>query len=277
MKNFLSIALVVREEQLYIAEFVEFHLLQGVDHFYIIEHERDSDELYNVLKSYIEEGFVTYLQCKGERQQVLRFQMILDEYGHQNEWIAFIDADEFLFPAQKDISIRDVLLHLPKDCGAYAVHWTMFGSNGHKHKTPGLVIERFTKRAKEINRHVKSIVRPDQILCVGKNPHCFYVREGSKVLCGVNTVKSLPKEYAIMDEKIPEYLRINHYHTKSELEYRKRKLLPDANSGRIHAPERVDQMFLAHDVNEVIDIAATLYAKKVKEGLARRGLLKENK
>ncbi len=53
-----------------------------------------------------------------------------------------------------------------------------------------------------------------------------------------------------------EILRVNHYHTKSKGEYFKRKLEnPDAGTGRPYTRERVEEMFAAHDLNEVEDLS----------------------
>lgn len=265
----LSIAAIVRDENDYLPEWIEFHLLQGVEHFYITEHEPRNGKLRELLAPYLFEGLVTLAQRTGRRPQLVNYQSVLEWYEGTSEWIAFIDADEFLFAPGN--SLRDGLKDMPPDIGAYAVNWTLFGSNGHKFKTEGLVVERFTKRSDKFNPHVKSIVRPSLIKSVGKNPHCFYLKDDARGTRGYLSYQHiLPKEYALMHEPISSPFRLNHYHTKSEIEYRKKKLYPRADNGELYSIERVDEMFKAHDCNDVEDLLAADFASQIKENLKKR-------
>lgn len=259
-KYFLSICTVIRNEGPYFEEWVRFHRLQGVEHFYIYLNSSVGEDLETnavVLKQQEIGKDITIVRQPGKRQQCICFQHCLQVFGHESEWIAFIDTDEFLWSPTID-NVQAVLRidwfkHLTKENTAgIAVHWVMFGSNGHKEKTDGLVIERFTRRAGSVNNHVKSIVRPRYIKSCGSDPHSFLPKEGFTIIDERGVV--LPPNYANSTTGSADILRINHYHTKSRAEFFSRKLgNPDANSARKYNHEQVEQMFLAHDLNEVED------------------------
>ena len=58
-ENYLSLALMIKNESKYIQEWIEYHLLVGVDKFYIYDNE-STDDLKNILKVYIDQGIVEY-------------------------------------------------------------------------------------------------------------------------------------------------------------------------------------------------------------------------
>lgn len=273
MTYFLSIAAIVRNEEDYLPEWIEFHLLQGVEHFYIFEHDPKSTDLEDVLAPYIETKVVTYDTWKGKKPQLPCYDYILGTYGRDNEWIAFIDADEFLYPSISSVRSIPALLHeLPEYCSIYAVHWVLYGSNGHLYPNGDLVTDRFVRRAASPDKHVKSIVKPSLVIGPSGNPHAFVKKPKTRVLRGSDFATPLPDRYAILPSPVMEPLRINHYHTKSEYEYRKRRMYPRADNGEIFTIERVDEMFRAHDINEVPDLSATQWSKEIRDSLIRKGL-----
>jgi hypothetical protein len=59
--------------------------------------------------------------------------------------MAFIDLDEFLFPAT--VPALAGALAGYEDCAGVSVPWFMFGFSGHDTPPSGLVIENYTERA----------------------------------------------------------------------------------------------------------------------------------
>lgn len=250
MKHYLSVCAVVRDEAPYLAEWITFHLLQGVEHFYLYLNDC-KDKTWEILVPYINAGVVTETLIEGTKVQLPAYQQCLDAFGEDNEWIAFIDVDEFLhstnYPLQTHLKTTEQFGSI----GGVAARWWLYGSNGHKTQTDGLVIERFTKKARYPDKHVKSIIRPSLGGFVGKNPHSFRFPAG--IFCVDTLLKKLPEEYAIMLGQTADNIRINHYHTKSKEEYMQRKRNPDVGSGVIHSRARLEEMFHAHDLNDIED------------------------
>ena len=57
------------------------------------------------------------------------------EYKNSCKYIAFIDADEFLFPLNEGESVANIvssILDVEPKAGGLAVNWRMFGSSFHE-------------------------------------------------------------------------------------------------------------------------------------------------
>ena len=56
---YLSVGAIFRDEARYLPEWLEFHLCQGVEHFFLYDHHSSSDAHMPVLDPYIAAGLVT--------------------------------------------------------------------------------------------------------------------------------------------------------------------------------------------------------------------------
>lgn len=221
----LSICAVFKNEAPYLREWIEFHRIVGVERFYLYENG-SSDEWQSVIKSYIREGIVRLVdwstgpgQLRGSKWLVGAYQHFIEHYAGRNDWVAFIDCDEFLFsPCESDVS--NLLGQRPFcEYGALGVNWMCFGSGKQNHFHSDPVIQRFALRSKDedrINGHIKTILRMDCAAGATNSPHCFDVRGGTRGESG---------EFVDGSFRFPpthKWLRINHYVTKSKEEWDRR-------------------------------------------------------
>jgi hypothetical protein len=202
----------IRDEARYLEEWIEYYLVAGVDHFFFYE-KFSQDNYRDVLKPYIDQGLVTlfdnwtHVPVSPAAEQ----DCILRSVG-RFEWVGFIDADEFVV-IEDGRSIGQFLSEHRTAVGV-ALHWYVFGSNGHQKRPAGPVIAEYARRAAGPNRHVKCFLRPE---CVAKyrNSHSWYYRwmrrpvteTGRKV--GGSTSAPATAQAAW----------INHYHHKSDQDY----------------------------------------------------------
>lgn len=236
-KNFkynLSLTMCVKDESAYILEWLEYHLLQGVDHFYIYNNN-GTDNTSELLKPYIQKGIVTWRVFPGMEMQEEIYNDAITHYKNETRWMGFIDCDEFIVP-MKHRSLAKALKEY-EDFSQILMHWVLYGSSGHKKKTKGFVIERFTKHDSQVNSFTKAILNPRACLYAGV--HRSYVlgdtvNEHKKVL---NRAR-----YAFT----ADILRVNHYVIKSAEEYLMKK-----NRGRAVLTPFDDNFFQAHDRNDV--------------------------
>lgn len=245
MGYYLTVCAVVKDEALYLEEWIEFHLLQGVEHFFLYEN-CSNDNTVKILKNYERAGLVTWKTLDANPCQFVAYKDALGVHGNKTKWMAFLDCDEFLFHSQGLLS--DKLKGYEQFPGV-AARWILFGSNGEEEYREELVINRFTTRAARPDKHVKTILQPARTKSVGKNPHCFYL----DAPCVDENRKRLPKEYGVMYGRTANLFRIHHYHTKSKAEYMARKKNPDPGTGIVQPQKRVEEMFHAHDVGEIVD------------------------
>lgn len=264
---FLTVCAIAKNEANYIEEFIVYHQLMGVEHFFIYDNESTDATLQTLLK--FPDELVTVIPWPKNPPQFEAYNHFLKStWATQTEWCAFIDIDEFLVP-KIDFSApaRKFLQTLPLSVSVFAPRWRLFGSNGLVSGSNDLVIERFTRRCAAPDKHVKSIVRTAKVSSVGNNPHVFRVIEGDIVDEKLN---KLPKEYAILEPGPADLFCIHHYHTKSMAEYFERKLSkPDPGSGRNYSNKQVEEMFYAHDVNEVYDFSAAKWNEAVRDKLSQ--------
>ena len=258
-KHGLSVVCAVKNEAEDLLEWLHFHRLAGVDHFYLYDNE-STDETRTVIKSFPWPDMITYHYVEGDFGQIRAFHHAIDSYRNSSEWCAFIDADEFLYPIEGD-SIKDVLKDV-SSAPAVAVYWLNFGSNGHKERPQGLCIKSFTRRAPDdFPDHyvMKSIVRPDAIVAY-LHPHqslvlgC-YVQEDGTPIFPIGGRCSVPKR---------RRLAINHYYTKS-----RQQLLKKRERGRPLGegdPERIRAMefFTLRDRNDVEDSTIQKFLPELK-------------
>ena len=115
-KYTLSIASVIRNEAKYLKEWIEFHRLIGVDHFYLYNNN-STDRLYRVLNPYIRKGIVTLIQWPdvlGPHEEsdyeahiwALSTQIPAYENAikyaavRETKWLALLNTDEYLVPVE---------------------------------------------------------------------------------------------------------------------------------------------------------------------------------
>ena len=259
---YLSIGAVTRNEAAYIEEWIEFHLLQGVEHFFILDNESTDDTL-KILQRYANEGIVTLGITKEHPCQRAAYNEILFRYKMLSKWIAFIDVDEFLYSPTGE-NLRNLLKPLRSYAGL-AVHWKIFGSSDFKYKNPGLVIERFRHCAPEVNGHVKSIMQSAKTIEMDADPHTFIavgqiIDENKKVQ---------ERHYAVVPGGTADLFCINHYATKSLEEALARWKLPRSDNHAIRL-KGWEERFKSLDRNEVSNDYLLKYAPQVNEAIKRR-------
>lgn len=247
MTHYLSLCAILRGEELYLAEFLNYYIKQGVEQFYLYDNS-DNKEQLKVVQPYIDHGLVTWYKLPGLKQQRVAYNHCINTYKKETEWCAFFDCDEFLW-STKDIYFVTTLKNIydRDDINGLAVHWMLFGSSGHLSYSPEPVTRRFTKRAAHVNPHVKSIMRMKHTECMSNDPHTFEVSTGIIV---DESFSVMPRHYAT-EPGTANVMRLNHYFTKSYQELMIRKTTkPDANSG---VYKDAQMMFDSHDCNDATD------------------------
>ena len=173
-EHLLAAAIRVKDEARFLPEWLAHHHNLGFEHFFVYDNN-SSDDIGSVIAPFAERGLVTHLPWPNVPASPSCEADLLARFGHRCAWVAFFDADEFLFETEPG-ALREALRefgHRP----AIAVNWRFFGSAGHESIPAGLVTERFDRAEAGGNRHVKVIARPATIHRY-RNSHNFYYRFG---------------------------------------------------------------------------------------------------
>lgn len=182
--HYLSVYCRFRDEAKWLREWLEYHLLVGVEHFYLFDH-LSKDNPRAVLEPYIKRGLVTYTYFNEElgKPHCATFikmskQAVEQARGH-TRWLALIDSDEFLV-ASNGGNLKQTLKRYERH-PAVVVNWQMFGTNGVEQiPADKLMLELLTKRAPrdyEQNKHIKTILQPS--LSTGAGIHEGHYPPGS--------------------------------------------------------------------------------------------------
>lgn len=244
-KDYLSVCAIAKDEGPYFVEWIEWHLSQGVDKFYIYDND-SSDNTKALLQPYIDKGIVVYLYWPGYRQQIAAYDDCIDRARYATRWLAFIDLDEFIVP-KSDSSIPAFLKRFEK-YAAVEVNWLVYGSGGAKKKVPGTMMERFKHHSLPdniLNRHVKSIVNPRLVF------NMIGCHEAARI--SGQTADShgdvVKKNFR---ERVPQQdvICINHYAVRSFEEF-----LEKQNRGRASGKQRTVKLdyFKQYDLNDIED------------------------
>lgn len=253
----LAVCAIFRDEARYLAEWVAFHRLQGVERFYLYDN-LSGDDWRAELAPEIAAGIVEVTHWPEEPGQLGAFDDCVARHRDDARWIAAIDVDEFLF-SPTGASLPEVLHRFDKH-PAVVVNRRFFGTNGHRHPPEGLVTESYPMRSRDddpSNVLVKSIVYP-RMTVRALSAHTFALR-------GVPVGEDgLPAPTATREPATAALLRINHYYAKSEEQFRRKSVTPRADSGTV-----TDRMGIPPD--EVRDEAILQFGERLRSMLSARG------
>ena len=96
MTYYLSIVCIIKDEE-YLEEFIIYHFLQGVEHFFIYDNG-SKNPIKNRLNHYFFHTKCTIISYPGKVKQVEAYNDFIQKYGHKTNWVAIMDGDEYIFP-----------------------------------------------------------------------------------------------------------------------------------------------------------------------------------
>ncbi|HWV28160.1 MAG TPA: glycosyltransferase family 2 protein [Dyadobacter sp.] len=214
---YLSVCCIVKDENDYLAEWLDYHRKIGVEHFYIYDNGSKSP-VRHAIAALGYSDWVTVTHIPGQNMHVKAYQHCLDNFGYNSRWIGFIDMDEFIVPKNESASLPG-LLEKYENYGGLGLSWLIFGSNNHVEKPAGSQLENFTRRSEVSfppNRHIKSIVQPRFVQSAYKS-HCFKFKPGYSCV----NEHFVPIEEAWADVSV-DTIQLNHYYCRSLEEYRQK-------------------------------------------------------
>ena len=211
----LAICAIFQNEERFLKEWIEFHKLVGVQHFFLYNNN-STDNYLEVLKPYVARGEIDLYDWKLSNKrldaQIAAYNDSLNRNKGMVKWIAFLDLDEYLYPIKVDNLIN--VLNEYDECAEISVNWFMFGtSDVEKIPDNGLMIEYLTKCDPKGNKHIKSIVRPERLLkFTNHNPHFAPCKPGYNQINPDHKHFSGPYSPYISSDIV----RINHYWTRDK-------------------------------------------------------------
>lgn len=169
-EHFLSVFALFQQEAPYLKEWIEYHKLMGVDHFYLYNNN-SQDNYLEVLKPYLETGEVDLIDWPSPQNsnwtpyQYGALRDAVARASKETRWLAIIDVDEFFLPL--DWGSLTEMLDDHEEYGQVVVMWRYYGTS-HVEKIPEdkLLIETLLYREEfmpgKVNQS-KPIVKPQVV------------------------------------------------------------------------------------------------------------------
>jgi hypothetical protein len=252
-KYLLSICSVFKNEDKILKEWIEYHKLVGVDHFYLYNNS-STDNSLAILQPYIEQNLVTLVDWPDQNDpnspenapyrwvaltQLPAFVHACKELtSKETTWLALIDVDEFLLPI-KSYTFSE-LLGQYKEYGALVLFWQTYGTSDlptiPPHQLHVELLHKTCYPEHTFNKDiVKSIVKPEYFDSWRWPGHMIYLKDG------------LPHAFIPREEA-----RINHYISRS-IDYIKNVKVKNKQhqDNRIYPEAEINELLsLGNDVED---------------------------
>lgn len=258
-KYFLAFATNFKNENRYLREWLDYHLLVGVEHFYLYDQD-GGEEAREILSSYESGGVVTrhpWTHYDGTKydgptrfyqrnKNHMGFAHCAKNYRNDFQWVMKIDVDEFLYPADGNESLLPWLRRLDakrvKGCSVPRIN---FGNNGHRTAPDGGVLGAYLRREVSASDH-KDLANGDFL---SDNRFCYSAHSWHY---------KWYKPGKFLNSKEVAGWRVNHYYTKSLEEYLSRQ---NVSRGR---PGGEEGFFQKNEgCNEVYDDGMMKFVRKM--------------
>ncbi|KAI9008520.1 glycosyl transferase family 2-domain-containing protein [Hyaloraphidium curvatum] len=230
-KNYLSMCAIFRNEEDYIEEWIWYHYLVGVHHFYLYDND-STDRTAARIRPFVNMGIVSLFRWPGPKRQAQQTHLehcIKMNKRDESRWTAIIDIDEFITILPAEFSPEHFLTGLwgsrlhrflseaeTLNAAVVMLYRANIGSSAHITPPIGkLTIESYNMRrmvmfAKEQDQAGKAIFMVQHLKNL-TNPHrAMPVENKDTVDCIYN-----PWNYNNRSRVVLEPIRLNHYLTRS--------------------------------------------------------------
>ncbi|MBP9842269.1 MAG: glycosyltransferase family 92 protein [Simkaniaceae bacterium] len=265
----ISACCISQNESRFIKEWIDYHRLIGVEHFYVYDNISD-DNTYAILEPYIKKGIVEYIywdrtyNTEKEWWHVQRDAYIdaVERAKNHSKWLAIIDTDEFIVPI-KDHDLKSFLDDFD-EFGGVCISWIFYGSSGiqtlrKNHWMVTQLVHR-SELSYHLNKIGKSIVRPERVdaqksffphTCAYKNNY-YHVNAEKKRL-----KKSVVRDFC------SDRIRLHHYWAR-DLDFLYEQKLP--RYARWIGEERaIEKVKIEEQMNECFDPIIVNVIKRLKK------------
>ena len=260
--TYLAVCSMFLNGETYLAEWLEFHLLAGVERFYLYDHE-STDGSRDLLAPYVEEGTVVVYDWPVYPGQREAFEDCVARHRQDARWIAFCDLDEFLYSGTGR-PVPEILRAFEPWPGVL-VNRPAFGSAGWQAMPSGLVTESYLLRSNisRRNRAGKTIADPMRVTqCLGGH-HWAYTDAYAvdERMRPAPISRSLSVSFSL--------LRVNHYGVRSRQELDEKLATPRADTGSLRTGDTTFES-INQGLNDVTDLTAAALAPALNETLRRK-------
>ena len=265
-----TVCMIAKDEELYLKEWVYYYFLLGFDEIIIYDNEsadnsaailknlQSHNELRKKLKvRYWSKGKDTSPQITAYRDAIKKC---------RNEWILFVDADEFLV-LHKDENVNEFLARFSDNIiSAVGINWRIFGDSHLEANDGRLLTERFTKCSEpefDVNHHIKTFAR---VKMINGDIHMHACETTGKFIMPDGTPLEMRESWGVSKKIDIKIAQINHYYCKTKEEFLKKIIRGQAGCADDHPLKYYYDWgaFDGHNRNENEDLSAQKNLEKLK-------------
>jgi len=201
----LTLIAIFKNEGPYLREWINYYLLQGVQHFFLYDNG-STDDSHDVLSEFDSSllSIIPWPDIFGNGGQTLALAHGIGMHRLHTKWVIHCDIDEFIFTTDGTKIIEKLLVNDHINC--YVLPWRCFGTSGLKSKPIGKVTESYI--------HMADLSRA--------NDNLKYELTRTKAIYQPHLLESVhvhnPKIKGISVTNSEEFL-LNHYITRSEEDF----------------------------------------------------------
>ena len=244
----VTICCMFKNEALFLKEWLLYHKIVGIDHVYLYNNQ-SSDNYLDILKPFIEEGFVTLTNWPMPQGQIPAYEDWYGKYRRETRWNCFVDVDEFICPYY-ETNVGKWLERYSR-YPAVKMYWKMFGTSGIiEHDYTKLVTDQYHVCWEKYYNVGKQFYNTSYDISAFKiNVHhsmnCDVLFMGRVWhVPSINEFYGFDNHFGVIFSKKNFSIQLNHYQCKSYMSYI--ALMDKSDSAHKINPRGVGH-FLAHE------------------------------
>ena len=214
---FICMCSIIKEENLYIKEFINHYKLLGYNN------DKNGERLQDILSEEIQTGLISIIDFRNYRgkrggPQMDAYYSCYQNYNKYCGWISFFDIDEFLILDSNNITLKQLLENSRyNNCEGISINWKIYHDNNLLEYKNISVMKRFMGIKENCrSRATKLIARGKLSKNLTKSYSAHTLWYNIK-LC--NTLgKNITYRFWITPYSY-KYAHLNHYYTKTISEY----------------------------------------------------------
>ena len=263
-----AIVTCIKNEGEDLVEWLCYHRLIGASRFVIYDN-LSTDATLRILDAVPFRDEIDVHTVTDESAQKFAFRDAIERYRDRLDWVAFLDADEFIVPLGEKSLLEKLAEIEVRGVDGFGIHWRIFGSSGHQVRPAGLVTQYFTSRAEDGfwgNRHVKSIVRLPTVQKM-VTQHYFSLRGTYLLDKGIEAPAGF--EGQAPEASFTQGFAIHHYITKSHAQCLKKIARGRPRPSQSESKFRPPSYWTSYDRNEVRDFRAAQVIAPIQDDVLR--------
>ena len=239
MKPSVGIVAIARFEDLYINEWIQYHLGLGFNHIYVYDNSYDGEKPLSEIISpmYMDRTTIVPAHNKPAFQKQA-YESGYATFGKLHDYLLFIDIDEF-FTLIRHKDICEYVEFLEEKCPGFQdarFHWEMYDDNGVVERDMSIPVHEFFTHKSQTRM---GIWHDNVTKCMLKTgiqgiyfPSVHYPKSrkvGSLKTCNGDGVEIHPTDQ-LVNEQATSNAKIRHYSSKTLSEFIQQKLFhPDGD------------------------------------------------